>query len=100
MLLVVVLEGNCQDTSDSFNANSYFRGSPSFFGGVTYQTPWDPWSLKLEYEGYDYQHEPQNNNQVQDSPINLDLVFKANDTVDLHWLDDGHRRDQGRIWRG
>ena len=51
---------------------------------MTYQTPWDPLSLKLEYEGNDYQHEPQNNNQVQDSPINLGLVFKANDSVDLH----------------
>ncbi|MBK5518829.1 YjbH domain-containing protein [Pseudomonas sp. TH10] len=66
------------------NGNTYFRGSPSFFGGVTYQTPWDPLSLKLEYEGNDYQHEPQNNNQIQDSPINLGFVFKANDSVDLH----------------
>ncbi|WP_338922358.1 YjbH domain-containing protein [Pseudomonas silesiensis] len=72
------------ETSGSFNANSYFRGTPSFFGGVTYQTPWDPLSLKLEYEGNDYKHEPLQNNQVQDSPINLGLVFKANDTVDLH----------------
>ncbi|QCY11372.1 YjbH domain-containing protein [Pseudomonas sp. MPC6] len=75
---------NNVENAGSFNGNSYFRGSPSFFGGVTYQTPWDPLSLKLEYEGNDYQHEPQSNNQVQDSPINLGLVFKANDTVDLH----------------
>lgn len=67
-----------------FNGNQYFRGSPSFFGGVTYQTPWDPLSLKLEYEGNDYQHEPQNNNQIQDSPINLGFVFKANDWIDLN----------------
>ncbi|WP_339503480.1 YjbH domain-containing protein [Pseudomonas silesiensis] len=72
------------DTSGSFNTNSYFRGSPGFFGGVTYQTPWDPLSLKLEYEGNDYQHEPLNNNQVQDSPINLGMVFKVADSVDLH----------------
>lgn len=39
--------------------------------------------MKLEYEGNDYQHEPQNNNQVQDSPINLGFVFKAGDSVDL-----------------
>ena len=72
------------DTSGSFNANAYFRGSPSFFGGVTYQTPWDPLSVKVEYEGNDYKHEPLGNNQVQDSPINLGLVFKATDSVDLH----------------
>lgn len=68
----------------NFNGNTYFRGSPSFFGGVTYQTPWEPLSLKLEYEGNDYQHEPQDNNQIQDSPINLGLVFKTNDWIDLH----------------
>lgn len=67
-----------------FNGNTYFRGSPSFFGGVNYQTPWEPLSLKLEYEGNDYQHEPQKNNQIQDSPINLGLVFKTNDWIDLH----------------
>ncbi|MDH4568449.1 YjbH domain-containing protein [Pseudomonas sp. BN414] len=67
-----------------FNGNTYFRGSPAFFGGVNYQTPWEPLSLKLEYEGNDYQKEPLNNNQVQDSPINLGLVFKASDWVDLH----------------
>ena len=72
------------ETAGNFNGNTYFRGSPSFFGGVTYQTPWDPLSLKLEYEGNDYKHEPLKNNQVQDSPINLGFVFKASDWVDLH----------------
>lgn len=68
----------------SLNGNTYFRGSPSFFGGLTYQTPWDPLSLKVEYEGNDYKNEPLSNNQVQDSPINLGFVFKATDSVDLH----------------
>ncbi len=27
------------------NSGSYFRGRPSFFGGVSYQTPWDRLSL-------------------------------------------------------
>ncbi|MCQ4346639.1 YjbH domain-containing protein [Pseudomonas stutzeri] len=67
-----------------FKANSYFRGSPSLFGGLLWQTPWEPLQLKLEYEGNDYQNEPQNNDQVQDSPVNLGLVFKASDWVDLH----------------
>lgn len=75
---------NTQSTPGDFNGDTFFRGSPSFFGGVTYQTPWEPLSLKFEYEGNDYQHEPQNNNQVQDSPVNLGLVFKANDWIDLH----------------
>ena len=65
------------------NTSSYFRGKPGLFGGVTYQTPWAPLSLKLEYDGNDYKHEPKNNNQVQDSPINFGAVYKLNDNIDL-----------------
>jgi len=65
------------------NAGSYFRGQPSFFGGVSYQTPWDRLSLKLEYEGNDYKHEPKDNVIKQDSPINLGAVFKVTDSLDV-----------------
>lgn len=65
------------------NTNMYFKGPPSLFGGVSYQTPWAPLSIKLEYEGNDYKHEPQNNNQIQDSPINIGAVYKLSDSVDL-----------------
>ncbi|GID05354.1 YjbH domain-containing protein [Pseudomonas sp. 008] len=65
-----------------FNAN-YFRGSPSLFGGVAYQTPWAPLSLKLEYEGNDYKNEPKDNDIKQDSPINVGAVFKLTDSIDL-----------------
>lgn len=66
------------------SSNSYFRGHPSLFGGVNWQTPWEPLSIKLEYDGNDYQHEPQNNNQKQNSPFNIGMVFKASDSIDLH----------------
>ena len=65
------------------NTNAYFRGRPSLFGGVTYQTPWEPLSLKLEYEGNDYKNEPKDNRIKQDSPINIGAVFKLTDSVDL-----------------
>lgn len=71
------------DTAGDVNTGMYFRGPSSFFGGVAYQTPWEPLSLKMELEGNDYKHEPQGNNQVQDSPINFGAVFKLNDSVDL-----------------
>lgn len=61
----------------------YFRGRPALFGGVSWQTPWEPLSVKLEYDGNDYQHEPQDNNQKQTSPFNIGLVYKAADWVDL-----------------
>ncbi|MGY2288721.1 YjbH domain-containing protein [Pseudomonas sp. SDO528_S397] len=65
------------------NTNAYFRGRPSMFGGVTYQTPYAPLSLKLEYEGNDYKSEPLNNPLKQDSPINIGVVYKLGDSVDL-----------------
>ena len=65
------------------NTNTYFRGKPGLFGGILYQTPLPALSLKLEYDGNDYKHEPKDNNQIQDSPINIGLVFKLNDNIDL-----------------
>ena len=65
------------------NTDSYFRGSPALFGGVAYQTPWSPLSVKLEFDGNDYKHEPQGNNQRQDSPINIGAVYKLSGSIDL-----------------
>jgi hypothetical protein len=72
------------DVVGDFNQDNYFRGPIGVFGGVEYQTPWHRLRLKLEYEGNDYQSEPQRNNQVQDSPFNLGAVFKVGRAVDLH----------------
>ncbi|HET6586218.1 MAG TPA: YjbH domain-containing protein [Oleiagrimonas sp.] len=65
------------------NAKHFFRGPVALFGGVEYQTPWAPLRLKLEYDGNNYQHEPKDNNQKQDSPFNLGLVYRLNDNVDF-----------------
>ena len=70
-------------TTGDVNTSSYFRGSPALFGGVLYQTPWAPLSLKLEFDGNDYNHEPRRNNQMQDSPINIGAVYKLNENIDL-----------------
>lgn len=56
--------------------NGYFRGPTSIFGGVEYQTPWKDIILKAEYEGNNYEREPQQNLQNQKSPINLGLIYK------------------------
>nr|WP_304611196.1 YjbH domain-containing protein [Paraglaciecola sp. L3A3] len=32
----------------------FFKGTTSIFGGIEYQTPWQPLRLKLEYEGNNY----------------------------------------------
>jgi len=66
-----------------FNSNDYFRGRVALFGGVEYRLPGDRWRLKLEYDGNDYQHEPQDNNQPQSSRLNLGVLYRATRTVDL-----------------
>ncbi|KFZ36253.1 hypothetical protein HR45_17260 [Shewanella mangrovi] len=64
--------------------NNFFRSERvGLFAGVEYQTPWDPLTLKLEWDGNDYQHEPQNNNQPQDSRFNVGIVLKPTDNLDL-----------------
>lgn len=67
----------------TLNTSSMFRGRTSLFGGVQYQTPWDPLLLKLEYDGNNYQNEPMNNPQKQSSPFNAGLVYRYNPAVDL-----------------
>ncbi|MDR6454211.1 YjbH domain-containing protein [Variovorax paradoxus] len=62
---------------------SYFRGPAALFGGVQWRTPWDPLTLKLEYDGNNYQNEPQNNNQRQRSPINIGLAYRVSPKVTL-----------------
>lgn len=66
-----------------FNSNHYFRGRPALFGGISYQTPWQPLIVKLEYEGNNYKHEPFNNNQEQRTPVNLGAVYRLSRSVDL-----------------
>jgi hypothetical protein len=44
---------------------------------VQYQTPWERLILKLEYDGNDYQHEPQANNQPQRTPSSARLSYCA-----------------------
>lgn len=67
----------------NFAVSSYFRGPSALFGGVQYQSHWEPLILKLEYDGNDYQHEPLNNNLRQDSPWNVGAVYRAGPSVDV-----------------
>lgn len=74
--------GNGNDAG-KFSTNHYFRGPVALFGGVSYQTPWDWLVLKAEYDGNDYQHEPQHNNQRQSSPVNIGAVIRPTRNLDL-----------------
>lgn len=67
----------------NFSPGTYFTGPAAVFGGVQYQTPWQPLILKLEYEGNNYQHQGLGNNLLQNSPWNFGAVYQAADSVDV-----------------
>lgn len=64
-------------------SNAMFQGPTALFGGVQWRTPWPRTLLKLEYDGNNYQHEPQDNNQTQASPFNFGLIYRHAPGLDL-----------------
>jgi hypothetical protein len=76
-------QGSESSTGGEFNGHAYFRGPAAFFGGVSYQTPWQPLIIKLEYDGNNYKHEPLDNNLRQRTPLNVGAVYRLNGNVDI-----------------
>ncbi len=70
-------------TGGTLNSRTFFHGNTALFGGVQYQTPWDNLLFKLEYDGNNYRHEPQDNNRRQSTPLNVGLVYRYSPAVDL-----------------
>ncbi|TNJ25245.1 hypothetical protein CF111_04530 [Aeromonas sobria] len=66
-----------------FEVDSLFHGPAALFGGVEYQTPWQPLRLKLEYDGNDYSQEFAGHIS-QDSPWNVGAVYRVFDNLDSH----------------
>ncbi|MDX1538526.1 YjbH domain-containing protein [Arsukibacterium sp.] len=63
----------------------FFKGPASLFGGIEYQTPWQPLRLKLEYEGNNYQQDFAGE-LLQDSRWNIGAVYQWRDvTFDLNY---------------
>lgn len=72
-----------QGRGGSFEYDEWFRGAMSVYGGVEYQTPWQPLSVKLEYDGNDYTDEPSRKPIIQDSPWNLGLHYRVSDNLNI-----------------
>ncbi len=71
------------DQGGEFAIDALFRGPMALFGGVEYQTPWEPLVIQLEYEGNDYRNEPQENDQEQDSRFNLGARLAVTENLEL-----------------
>lgn len=74
---------NTTGQGGGFSFGSYFHGPAALFGGVQFHSPWEPLTLKLEYEGNNYQNEPLSNNLPQKNPWNLGAVYRMGGIVDL-----------------
>ena len=71
------------DSTGNANFSSYFRGPAALFGGIQWRTPWDPLTLKIEFDGNNYQNEPLANPLPRRSPINVGLAYRLTPGVTL-----------------
>ncbi|MDP5185528.1 MAG: YjbH domain-containing protein, partial [Alishewanella sp.] len=70
--------GGFSGSGGKIDYQRFFKGSASVFGGITYQTPWQPLVLKLEYEGNDYT-EDFAGVLAQDSRWNIGAAYQWDD---------------------
>lgn len=64
-----------------FEAGNFFHGPAALFGGIEYQTLWNPLRLKLEYDANDYHNETAGAID-QKTPLNVGLVYRATELLD------------------
>ncbi|TCL05705.1 YjbH domain-containing protein [Sodalis ligni] len=74
---------NSHNTAGSFNTGDFFHGPSAIFGGVEYQTPWQPLRLKLEYEGNNYQDDFAGDLK-QNTPVNVGAIYRVADWADVN----------------
>ncbi len=60
----------------------FYKGPASLYGGLEYQTPWQPLRLKIEYEGNNYTRDRARGIE-QDSAFNYGLVYRFKG-IDFH----------------
>ena len=97
------LNYNCdRDTSfggkgGTVDYQRWFKGCAALFGGVEYQTPWEPLRLKVEYDGNDYLSDfPVVRGGIampQDSKFNYGMLYRFGDWGDLHFS-----YERGNTW--
>lgn len=76
-------EGGFSGSGGEVEFGSFFKGPASVFGGISYQTPWQPLSLSAEFDPNNYQSDFAGK-LPQDSPWNYAARYRASDNLDLH----------------
>ncbi|PQK75443.1 YjbH domain-containing protein [Pantoea ananatis] len=67
----------------SINGSQMFHGPSAVFGGIEYQTPWQPLRLKVEYEGNDYKDDFAGR-LPQRSKVNVGAIYRVTDWADIN----------------
>ncbi|MEY4505580.1 MAG: hypothetical protein RL297_158 [Pseudomonadota bacterium] len=76
----------------TINTERFFSGSPAWFGGLEYQSPWGS-TFKVEHDSNHYRNEPLNNPQRITSSINVGLSHRLAPGIDL-----SISRERGTTW--
>nr|WP_285892405.1 YjbH domain-containing protein [Vibrio intestinalis] len=78
--------GGLKDTGGSVDYDKWFKGPSAIFGGIEYQTPYEPLRVKIEYDGNDYSEDfplgTPGNTMPQHTPWNFGLNYRINDWGD------------------
>ncbi|MGV2989302.1 YjbH domain-containing protein [Vibrio sp. E150_011] len=87
-----VSDGFCTRASDTkgnggmASYDRWFRGPAALFGGVEYQTPWQPLRFKLEYDSNDYSqdapHVRGHSDMTPATPWNVGALYRIGDWGD------------------
>lgn len=70
-------------STGDFSFSDSFKGPAGLFGGVAWQTPWQPLRLKLEYDGNDYRDDFAGRLK-QSSKWNWGAVYRLADWMDVN----------------
>lgn len=70
-------------TAGSISLGDSFKGPMAVFGGIEYQTPWQPLRLKMEYEGNNYQGDFAGKLE-QKSKVNVGAIYRITDWADVN----------------
>ena len=65
-----------------FEYDQWFRGPAALFGGVEWQSPWEPLSVKVEFDGNNFSEEIEGVDISVASPWNFGVNYRA-----FNWLD-------------
>lgn len=76
-------DGSYSSGGGKFEVGDMFHGNAALFGGIEYQTPWQPLRIKLEYDGNDYSNEFAGKID-KNASVNIGAVYRIFDYMDTH----------------